>query len=113
MVALRSSHMSEIAWCRGDDHDDPSGPRVGGTPSSLGPVPKMSHASASSVGSVSSEVVPSVTHGHWRTSRKKARVAGASSEYTRLWMAVIMGGTLRRETAARHTPRGVARGRHQ
>ena len=70
--------MSEIAWCRGEVHDEPSGPRVGCTPTSLGPVPKMSQASAPSR---AVRVDPSsVTQGHWRTSRKNARVAAASSE---------------------------------
>ena len=99
MVASRSSHMIEIACRFGELKGWPScTPDVGCTPSSLRPVPKISHSAGSAppvpAPVPASPASPSDTNGHCSTSLKKARVAVASSEYTRVWMAVIMAATL-------------------
>ena len=62
--------MKLIAWCRGVVGTSCTGP-VGWTPSSLGPVAKISQLWSP---------VPASTLGNWSTSEKKARVASASSE---------------------------------
>ena len=71
-VASRSSHISESSWCRGEECSRPSHTVVVGcTPTSLGPLRKMSQPPPESGSS---------TFGHPSTSRRKARVAGGSSE---------------------------------
>ncbi len=61
-----SSHISAIAWCRGCEYSLPSHVyEVGCTPSSLGPVLKMSQPGASGCS----------RYGQPRTSRKNSRVA--------------------------------------
>jgi hypothetical protein len=71
VVASMSSHMSETEWCRGCEYSAPSWVyEVGCTPSSLGPVSKMSQPGTSG----------SSTNGHPSTSRKNALVAAGSSE---------------------------------
>ena len=62
--------MKLMDWCRGVVEPSCSGP-VGWTPSSLGPVAKISQPSSP---------VPASTWGKPSTSRKNARVAAASSE---------------------------------
>ena len=70
-VAAMSSHISEIEWWRGCECSWPSQVyEVGCTPSSLGPVLKMSQPGTSG----------SSTHGQPRTSRRNSRVATGSSE---------------------------------
>lgn len=73
--------MIAIAWCFGEVHSWPSrSPAVGWTPSSLRPVPQISHsARARARTGPGITTSPSDTKGHCRTSLKKARIAVASS----------------------------------
>src|SRR4029077_11838144 len=85
-VASRSSHISESSWCRGEECSRPSHTVVVGcTPTSLGPLLKMSQPPPEAGSS---------TLGHPSTSRRKARVAGGSSEEMRACSAVITDANL-------------------
>ena len=77
-MAWMSSHINAIWWCSAPDLS------IGWTPSSLGPVRKIS------------QPPPASTCGHPRTSRKNARARSGSAAYTSVCTAVIIGVTLRR-----------------